>query len=158
MAETPKASRALGDIGISHAVFRHGHVPQTLEQAARERGQRPQQVVRSLVFRLDARQFIMVLVAGARQVAWKRLRERVGQRRLSLATSDEVLTVSGYSIGAVSPFGLPRPLRVLVDRSVLLEAQISIGSRDPKAGILMSSQDLFRAVPGAELVDLATPA
>jgi Cys-tRNA(Pro)/Cys-tRNA(Cys) deacylase len=158
MAETPQASRVLADLGIPHAVFRHAHVPQTLEQAARERGQRPQQVVRSLVFRLGARHFIMVLVAGGRQVSWKRLRERIGQRRLSLATSDEVLSVSGYRIGAVSPFGLPQSLRVLVDRSVLLEARISIGSGDAGAGILMNSQDLLRALPGAELVDLATPA
>ena len=65
MHEATPASEALMKQGIPHRTFRHAGEVVSLEQAARERDQRPEQVVRSLVFRTAANQFIMVLVAGS---------------------------------------------------------------------------------------------
>ena len=113
--ETPPVARALAALGIPHRVFRHPGPVTSLEQAAQERGQQPEQVVRSILFRLGADQYAMVLIAGPGQVAWRALRQHVGQSRLTLASEEEVLAVTGYPIGAVSPFGLPRPLPVLID-------------------------------------------
>lgn len=153
MLETPPVSLALAELGIPHVVFRHsGHV-RSLEQAARERGQRPQQVVRSIVFRLGESNFIMVLVAGPAQISWKKLRQHLGQSRLTMASEAEVLEATGYRIGTVSPFGPPKPLRVLVDRSVLGESEISIGSGVANTGVILKSADLRRALGNAEVAD-----
>jgi len=51
----------------------------TLEQAAIERGQRPEQVVRSILFRLSSDEFFMVLIAGQRQISWKAIRAYLDQ-------------------------------------------------------------------------------
>jgi prolyl-tRNA editing enzyme YbaK/EbsC (Cys-tRNA(Pro) deacylase) len=56
------------------------------------------------------------------------LRSYLGQSRLTMAKADEVLVVTGYPIGAVGPFGTARQLRVLVDASVFIEEEISLGS------------------------------
>ena len=123
MEQTPPVSLTLEKLGISHRVFRHTGQVTSLEQAAQERGQRPEQVVRSILFRIGEGEFIMALVAGPAQISWKKLRQHLGQSRLTMASEEEVLEVTGYRIGTVSPFGLPRPLKVLIDPSVLQEEE-----------------------------------
>ena len=71
-----------------------------------------------------------------------------------MASEDEVLAVTGYRIGTVSPFGLPRPLKILIDESVLKEDEISIGSGMRNTGVIMKSTDLRRALSDAEIVSL----
>jgi prolyl-tRNA editing enzyme YbaK/EbsC (Cys-tRNA(Pro) deacylase) len=93
----------------------------------------------------------MVLAAGARQVAWPALRRHLGQSRLTLATEDEVLTVTGYRLGAVAPFGLPRPVRVLADEGVFAPEAVSIGSGQRGVAVVLSSSELRRALGAIEV-------
>jgi len=155
MDDLPPVSKALLQLGIPHEVHRHPGTLSSLEQAARERGQRPQQVVRSIVFRLGEKRFLMVLAAGPSQISWKKLRQHLDQSRLTMATAEEVLQVTGYRIGTVSPFGLRQPMPILVDRTVLNETVVSIGAGVPNTGIILLTEDLLRALPQAETVDLA---
>jgi len=125
-----------------------------LEQAARERGQGPEQVVRSILFHLGENEYLMALVAGPAQISWKALRAYLGQSRLTMADKDEVLDVTGYPIGAVSPFGTARQFRVLVDPGVFVEEEISIGSGVRGTTIILKSEDLKLALGEAEIVAL----
>jgi len=152
--EVPPASAALKELDIPHRIFRHENPVTSIEQAARERGQRDSQIVRSILFRLSEEEFVMVLIAGSAQVSWKILRRRLGSSRMTMATEDEVLAVTGYRIGAVSPLGLLNPLRVLVDESVLREEEISIGSGIRDVAIILKSTDLQQALKNAEVVSL----
>lgn len=54
--------------------------------------------------------------------------------------------ITGYRIGTVSPFGLPRPIRILIDTGVLDESEISVEAGIPKTGIILSSADLVQAL------------
>ena len=154
MSDKPPASLALEKLGIPHKVFSHPGQVTSLQQAAQERGQRPEQVVRSILFRLGEGEFILALVAGPSQISWKKLRQHLGQSRLTMASEAEVLAITGYRIGTVSPFGLPRPLKILIDPGISKEQEISIGSGIPNTGIIMSSKDLIGALKGAEEVQL----
>ncbi len=148
-AETP-VTRALKQMQIPYRLFRHPGPVQSLEQAARERGQRPEQIVRSILFRLAKDEYVMVLIAGGRQVRWQTLRRYLGRSRLTMARPEEVLAVTGYPRGAVSPFGLPRPLRILADESIFAEEEISIGSGERGVTVIMRSDDLRRALGDVE--------
>ena len=152
--ETPPISIALEKLGVPHQVFRHVNPVHSLEQAASDRGQRESQVVRSILFRISEDEFIMALVAGPAQISWKTLRKHLGRSRVSMATEDEVLTVTGYRIGTVGPFGLPNPLKVLIDASVMREEEVSIGSGMRNTAVILKSADLHRALPDAEVVKL----
>jgi len=154
MTEQPPVSLALEKLGIPHSIFRHENPVTSLEQAASERGQKPGQVVRSILFRVGEGEFIMVLVAGPAQISWKILRRHLGQSRLTMATEEEVLEITGYRVGTVGPFGLPRPLKVLIDVSVLKEEEISIGSGMRNTAVILKSADLHRALEGSEIVTL----
>ena len=73
------------------------------------------------------------------------MRRYLGQSRLTMARPGEVITVTGYAIGTVSPFGLPAPLRILMDESVLAQDELSMGSGEKGVGIIMRREDLMRA-------------
>ena len=149
--ESTPVTLVLDQLGVPYRFFVHPGPIQSLEQAASERGQRPEQIVRSILFRLTEGEFIMVLVAGPSQIAWPTLREYLGVSRITMAGKDDVLEQTGYPIGAVSPFGLPQPIRILVDDSVFLEPEISIGSGILYTTVIMKSDDLRRALGDVEL-------
>lgn len=144
-------TRDLDARGVSYRLFAHPEPLHSLEQAARERGQRPEQVVRSILFRLSAGEFVMVLVAGPGRISWIALREYLGVSRIRMAKEEEVLAVTGYPLGAVSPFGLPEPVRVLVDESVFTEEQVSLGSGVRYVAVILCSSDLRRALGDVEV-------
>ena len=152
--EKPPASIALDERNIAHQVFKHEKPLLSFEQAAAERNQRPGQIVRSILFQIRPEEFVMVLVAGREQVDWKKLRQLVGRSRVRMATEEEVLEVTGYRIGTVSPFGLKNQVRVLIDESVLREEEISTGSGVRNMAILLKSADLRRALGESEIVSL----
>jgi Cys-tRNA(Pro)/Cys-tRNA(Cys) deacylase len=154
MNEQPPASIALDTLNIPHRVFRHENQLMSFEQAAAERNQRPEQIVRSILFQIRPGEFVMVLVAGREQVDWRKLRQFVGRSRVRMATEEEVLEMTGYRVGTVSPFGLKTELKILIDESVLREEEISLGSGSRQTAILMKSADLRHALGDSEIVSL----
>ena len=142
---------------IPYRLFRHEGKVELLEQAAAERGQQPGQVVRTIVFRLADGEFALALMAGPRQVSWPALRRTLAQNRLTMADAEEVKAATGFVPGTVSPFGLPAPLRILIDRSVLVYEEVSLGSGVRGQAIVMTSAELLAAVQaqvGADLLEL----
>ena len=93
----------------------------------------------------------MVLVAGPAQVAWRTLRQRLGQSRLSMASEAEVLAVTGYPVGAVGPLGLPQPLPIFIDAGVMAEEEVSLGSGVRGTTVILRTADLRAALPEAEI-------
>ncbi len=154
MDDSPSVSRALTAFNVPHRVFRHPGPVLSLEQAAEERGQLPEQVVRSLVFRVAQDEFVMALVAGNQQVSWPALRHYLGQSRVSLASEADVLAATGYVRGTVSPFGLPTPMRIVLDESVLRQEEISIGSGERNVTVILRVEDLRRALGDADAARL----
>jgi len=152
--DKPPASLALEKLNIPHRVFVHEKPVHSFEQAASDRNQRPGQIVRSILFQIRPDEYLMVLVAGPDQIDWRKLRRLVKRSRVRMATEEEVLEVTGYRVGTVSPFGLPRPLNVLIDASVLKEEEVSIGSGVRNTAIILKTEDLRRALVNAEVVSL----
>ncbi len=154
ITSTP-VTRHLDERAIPYRFFKHPGAVHSIEQAAAERGQRPEQIVRSIVFRLSRGGFVMVLVAGRNQVSWPALRKHLGTSRISMATEAEVLQVTGYPLGAVSPFGIQQPLRVLLDKGILSEQEISIGSGVRSTTVIMQREDFLRALGEIERGEFA---
>lgn len=149
--ETVPVAVYLSQRRVPFRLFRHPGPVHSLEQAARERGQKPEQVVRSILFRISQGEYAMVLMAGPNQISWKNLRHFLNQSRLTMASEEEVLQATGYPIGAVSPFGISDNIRVLVDHSVLAQDEISIGSGLRGVTIIMKTSDLLQALGPVEI-------
>jgi Cys-tRNA(Pro)/Cys-tRNA(Cys) deacylase len=150
---TTPAVQYLETRGTPFRLFQHAGPVNSLEQAAEERSQRPEQVVRSIVFRLSEGEFVMVLMPGPGQVPWKELRRYLGQSRLTMASEEELLQATGYRPGTVNPLGLPGPMRVLIDQGVIDQPEISLGSGERGLAIMIRPQDLLAALDAVEIVD-----
>lgn len=136
--------------GIPYHLFQHPGPLRSLEQAAEERGQSPGQVVRSILFRCSGGSYVMVLAPGPQQISWPALRHHLGVSRISMASREEVLEQTGYPTGAVCPFGLPRPLRVIVDESLFDLDEVSLGSGIRFRALMMKTADLRHALGKVE--------
>ncbi|NKQ33993.1 MAG: YbaK/EbsC family protein [Chloroflexi bacterium] len=152
--EATSVTRALDEMGVPYTFFQHPGPVKSLEQAAEERGQQPEQIIRSILFRLRQGEYVLVLIAGPQQIDWKALRRYLGQSRVTMAKQDEVLRVTGYQVGSVSPFGLPQPIRTLVDESVLAQEVVSIGSGVRSTTVILTREDLMQALGEVEIVQL----
>jgi prolyl-tRNA editing enzyme YbaK/EbsC (Cys-tRNA(Pro) deacylase) len=97
----------------------------------------------------------MVLMAGPQQISWTALRQYIGRSRLTMAKREEVLQVTGYELGAVAPFGLPQPMRVLADESVFVPDEVSIGSGIRGITVIIKSADLKQALGDVEIVQFS---
>ena len=152
--ETPPVSIALEKLDVPHRIFRHETPVHSFEQAANDRGQRPSQVVRTILFRVSEDEFALALVAGPGQISWKLLRKLLGKSRITMATEEEVLSVTGYRPGTVGPFGLLKPVRMLVEAGLLNEEEVSIGSGMRDTAVIIKSVDLLKALGNVEVVEL----
>jgi Cys-tRNA(Pro)/Cys-tRNA(Cys) deacylase len=155
MSISTPATRRLDLLNLPYRLFEHAQPPGSLEEAARQRGQEPGQVIRSIVFRLGEGMFIMVLMAGPGQISWKQVRAALGVSRITMASEAEVLEATGYVRGAVTPLGLPVPMRILADESVFKPEEISIGSGMRGLAIIMKSGVLQKALGTVEIGSFA---
>lgn len=148
----------LRERGAAFRLFRHAGQIESLEQAAAERSQQPEQVIRSIVFRLGEDDYRMVLMPGPAQVPWKALRRHLGMSRLTMASEEELFQATGYRPGTVTPFGLPHPMPVMVDQAVLDQPEVSLGSGERGLAIIMQPRDMLNALDQYEIVNFSAPA
>lgn len=155
MNAQPPASLSLSQQNIPHQVFVHQGPIHSIEQAAAERNQDVSQVIRSILFRLNEGEYAMVLIAGKKQISWRTLRQHFGMSRLTTASPEEVLEITGYPIGSVSPFGLKSPLTILADQNVFAQTAVSLGSGVSGTAIMMLTENLKKALGDIEIGNFA---
>lgn len=151
--ETP-VTRALSVAGVPFRLAIHGQAALTVQEAAEQRGMRPSQLVKTMVLRLPDDTLAAALVPGDREVDLRLVRAALGVRRLSWLPRDEVLQVTGYPPGAVSPVGIQGVATILADPAIANEDEIAISSGSHGAGVRMASADLLRVID-ARLVPIS---
>lgn len=68
-----------------------------------------------------------------------------------MASKEQVFEQTGYEIGAVSPFGLPNSIRILIDEAVLRQQEVSLGSGVRGTTVFMKVKDLIQALDHPEV-------
>lgn len=121
-----------------------------LEELLAARGLDPKSVVRSVLFRAESGQFVLLAVAGGGRADWGVLRSHLNERKLRMAEFDEVPEATGYVVGAVPPVALPASVRVLVDEGVSVYETVVIGSGVLGYALALKGGDLRKLFTGAE--------
>lgn len=156
MTDEP-AQRALAAItatGIGFQKTAHGRVA-SLEEAAAARGLTPGQVLKSIVVRRSADDYLFVLVPGGRSIDWPKLRGLLGVSRLSMPDAATALAVTGFVRGTITPFGSRQVLPVIADAAISA-GPVSIGGGAFGVAFTADSADLVRALD-AEVADVTSP-
>ncbi|KUJ00286.1 hypothetical protein VRK_04170 [Vibrio sp. MEBiC08052] len=118
----------------------------TIKAAAVLRGVHPDQMVKCILLRDMSERYALACVPGHLSVDPKKVRSYFGWRRMTCATSDQVLQVTGYPVGAVTPLLLKTNIPILFDPEIFQESEITISSGDLHAGIAMQAKDLLELV------------
>jgi len=113
----------------------------------------PKSVVRSVVFKGESGQFVMLAVAGGGRADWAILRKHLNEKKCRMAEFDEVPQATGYVVGAVPPIALPMQVRVLVDNSVKNYQSVVIGSGVLGYALMLKGSDLLTLLAEAEFDD-----
>lgn len=132
--------------GIPYRRLPHREAVFTVEAAARQRGVREEEMVKSILLRDKAGRYVMACVPGHRRVNPVAVRALLPPdwRRLTFASADEIRAVTGCPQGAVAPVGLPDSVPVIFDQTLLSYPQVNISSGDPWLGLELDPRDLLR--------------
>ena len=149
------AIAALEAAGISFAVVRT-EIARNAEESAGLQGIAIGSLLRSILVRRAADDYVFVLVPGGRRFDWPKLRAHLGTNRLSLPDADEAKAITGYERGAITPFGALRPWPVIADASIEGIELVAIGGGARGVNVHLAPADLVAAT-GAQVVDITVP-
>jgi Cys-tRNA(Pro) deacylase len=118
--------------------------------SARELGVDEHAVIKTLVMEDEAREPLMVLMHGDREVSTKQLARQVGRKTIAPCDPAVAQRHTGYMVGGTSPFGTRKPIPVFVERSILMMPRVYINGG--RRGLLVALapgeiQRVLNAVP-----------
>jgi Cys-tRNA(Pro) deacylase len=151
-ADTP-ALRALAASGLAHAVVRT--VPaRNPEESAALQGIELASLLRTIVVRRGAGDYVFVLVPAGRRFDWPKLRAHLGVSRLSLPDQHEAQAVTGYERGAITPFGASRAWPVIADAAIVHLELVAIGGGARGVNVHLAPADLVAGL-AADVADVS---
>jgi Cys-tRNA(Pro)/Cys-tRNA(Cys) deacylase len=140
--------------GIEHEVVRHGPA-RSLEEAARNQGVEVRDVVKTLVVRRAAGDYVFVLVPGGRVISWPKLRALLGVNRLSMPDAATAKEATGYERGTITPFGSRNAWDVIGDERIRGRT-ISLGAGERGVALRVDAGAAVAAL-GGTFADVTDP-
>ncbi|GAB2636594.1 aminoacyl-tRNA deacylase [Vibrio panuliri] len=128
---------------VEYRLLMHQTAAVSIEDAAKQRGIRPSQMVKAILLRDMGDQYALACVPGDRSVDPKKVRAVLNCRRMTCVDLSLVEAITGYAIGTVTPLLLKQPMPVIFDHTILDEKQVTISSGSKLAGISLACEDLI---------------
>jgi Cys-tRNA(Pro) deacylase len=154
MTDTP-GMRAAEALGIAFQVARTER-PSSAEESASLQGIQLGQLLRTIVIRRGADDYVFVLVPGGRQIDWPKLRSHMGVKRLSLPSADEARAATGYERGTITPFGASNAWPVIADAATRTFDVVAIGAGAHGVNLHVDTSSLLSGL-GADVADVTRP-
>lgn len=117
-------------------------------------GMPPEQVFKTLVARGDRMGVIMAAIPANAELDLKAIAGASGNRKVELVAVKEVLGLTGYIRGGVSPVGVRKPYPFYLDETVDLWDRIAVSAGVRGCQMLLAPDDLAR-VTSAIRCDIA---
>jgi len=133
-------------LGVDHKILTHGPV-NSVAEAAVAQGVEVRDLVKSIVVRRAADDYVFVLVPGDRQISWPKLRALLGVNRLSLPDAATAKEATGYERGTITPFGSAKPWPVIADERSRGRT-INLGAGERGVGLQVSADQAIAALGG----------
>ena len=154
MMDTP-GMHAAEAAGIAFEVARTER-PSSAEESAALQGIELGQLLRTIVVRRGAEDYVFVLVPGGRQIDWPKLRSHLGVKRLSLPSADEAKDATGYERGTITPFGASHAWPVIADAAASTFEVVAIGAGAQGVSLHVDTPTLLTALQ-ADVADITRP-
>lgn len=149
MPEHSISSPALTEIinlGIFHRVIRHPAGVQSAADLAREIGVSLQQIPKTLLLRHDRDKYLVCILPSDKKADMAALANAIGADKISMAAREELVSVTGYEFGTLSPFGLPRSLELFMENSLLEVPEVYLGCGVHGYDVVIKVADLVKTL------------
>ena len=140
---------------VSYQIKHHSKTVFTSEEAAKERGVRLSQIVKTTFLSDKEGNLIVAVLPGDRRLDRKKIKKVSGYQDLRFMDKESLEKQTGFIVGAISPVGNRlKDLPMFVDPSVFEEELLDISSGDPNAGIELARDDLKKLLKHATVADI----
>ena len=112
-----RVEKFLKDYNQSLEVIVLENSARTAKEAATALGCDVGAIIKSLLLKTED-SFILCLVAGDKRCSLNKLQKLNNKKDISMASSDDVKTQTGYTIGGVSPVGHINNVKIFIDKSL----------------------------------------
>ncbi|MEH7343294.1 YbaK/EbsC family protein [Bacillus sp. JJ1532] len=125
----------------------------TVDMAAEAIGVIPARIAKTLSFRGEGDQAILVVAAGDAKIDNKKFRETFGFKARMLS-AEEVVEQTGHVIGGVCPFGLANELGIYLDVSMKRFNTIFPACGSTNSAIELTCEEIFEYSSAKQWVDV----
>jgi prolyl-tRNA editing enzyme YbaK/EbsC (Cys-tRNA(Pro) deacylase) len=151
---------ALASWGIEHKIIEIDPDFADTAQFCEKYGYPPERSANTLLIasKKGPEQYCVCVVLASTQLdVNRRVRKLMEVRRVSFASGEQTVAVTGMMIGGVTPFGLPGDVPIYVDDAINGLDYVILGSGSRSTKIKMPGAE-FTKVPNAEFIsELAVP-
>ncbi len=147
-----KIKELLNKSNIDYKLIEHEAVF-TSEQAAKARNSLLKEGAKSMILKGN-KEFYDFVLSAEKKIDWKKVKNILNTKDISLATPQEVLKITQCEIGSVPPFGNLFNLKVICDPSLLKNEFIEFNAGLHTISIRMKARDWQRIV-NPQLIEFA---
>ena len=109
-------------------------------------------IVKSLLFKIGDK-FCLCLVSGDKRCSLNKLKKKLNEKDVLMASPEEVKQVTGYTIGGVSPIGHLVKIKIYLDKNLERFSKVFAAAGHPNAIFGISFFEL-KKLTNAEVDDL----
>jgi Cys-tRNA(Pro)/Cys-tRNA(Cys) deacylase len=148
MKEKTNAARILDREGIRYELrdYEVDENDLSAPHVAQAIGMPPEQVFKTLVARGDRTGVLLACIPASTELDLKALAAASGNKKVELVPVKEVLGLTGYIRGGVSPVGTRKPYPLYLDEAAILWDVISVSAGVRGCQMLLAPGDLARVV------------
>ena len=150
------AMRVLERAGISFEIREYELDEEhfSAERVATLVGMAPETVFKTLIAHGDKTGYLFAMIPAGTELDLRPLAAAFGNKRVELAPLRDVLDLTGYVRGAVTPLAAKRAYPVFVDETVELWPQVALSGGQRGLQLVLSPPDLIQ-ITAAQLADIA---
>ena len=111
-------------------------------------------IIKSLLFKTE-QNFTLCLVAGDKKASLNKIKKILKKKDVFMASANDVKSITGFTIGGVSPVGHLNKIDILIDHSLERFNQLFAAAGHPNCIFKISFKDLSKITKGSirELVE-----
>jgi len=152
MAKTTKtnAARILDKKGIAYELLSYEVDEQNLgaEHVAELLNIPLEQAFKTLVLRGDKTGILVACVAGDKEINLKKLAALSKNKKVEMVPMKDILGLTGYIRGGVSPLGMKKEYPTFVDESMLTKEKIIVSAGQGGLQLYLKPQNLLQSISG----------
>ena len=128
------------DFNMDHRIMVLNTSTATVDEAAKAHGVDPDQIAKTLSFKINDNP-ILIVVSGTAKIDNQKYKRHF-LKKAKMLNQQEALDHTGHAIGGVCPFGLKNPIDVYLDTSLKKHTEVIPAAGDLNSSIRLTIEEI----------------